>query len=329
MADKKPAGKPASKPSGGGGSSLEGQMVVIAAVAVLVLFVVAPTVLMFFGFTGKYSAVTDDFGDKVSNAFTSFVDTVGFLSIFISLLFVMGMIYAKTRHKEITEAYNARLKALDEIGKPKPLQSSLVMNQPAAASMSVSTQNTAQNQVHNTVQNSVHDRVQAPTQPPAQSSGPRLSPFEQYMVSKGKPLAESHVAVSNANAENASTATSNIQSSQSASSAQYEQVATNPKWIQIEKNMQSHNMSEWRVAILEADILLYEMLSQMGYDGNSIGEILKQVDKSNFITLDVAWKAHRIRNIIAHEGANYELSRDEAERTIRLYKRVFDEFYFV
>ena len=93
--------------------------------------------------------------------------------------------------------------------------------------------------------------------------------------------------------------------------------------------MQSHNMSEWRVAILEADILLYEMLSQMGYDGNSIGEMLKNVDKANFVTLDDAWRAHRIRNIIAHEGANYELSKDEAERTIRLYKRVFDEFYFV
>ncbi|MDQ5912096.1 MAG: hypothetical protein QG568_309 [Patescibacteria group bacterium] len=323
MADKKPAGKPAPKPSGGGGSSLEGQMVVIAAVAVLVLFVVAPTVLMFFGYTGKYTAVTDNFGDKVSNAFTSFVDTVGFLSIFISLLFVMGMIYAKTRHKEITEAYNARLKALDEIGKPKPLQSSLASSAvspsavPTTASMPVSIQNVVQNVVQN------------PVQAPTQSSGPRLSPFEKYMVSKGKPMAESHVALSNVNTENASTATSNTQSSQSMPSAQYEQVATNPKWIQIEKNMQSHNMSEWRVAILEADILLYEMLSQMGYDGNSIGEILKQVDKSNFITLDDAWKAHRIRNIIAHEGANYELSRDEAERTIRLYKRVFDEFYFV
>lgn len=88
-------------------------------------------------------------------------------------------------------------------------------------------------------------------------------------------------------------------------------------------------MSEWRIAILEADILLFDMLSQMGYEGNSIGEILKNVDKANFVTLDDAWKAHRVRNIIAHEGANYELSRDEAERTIRLFKRVFDEFYFV
>ena len=318
MADKKPAGKPAPKPSGGGGSSLEGQILGLAAVGALIFLIVVPTVMIFLGFTGKYTAVTDNSGEKVSSAFTSFVDTVGFLSIFISLLFVMGMIYAKTRHKEITEAYNARLKALDEIGKPKPLQSSLAMNQPAHTSMPASIQNVVQNQVHNTAQN--------PVQTPTQSNGPRLSPFEQYMVSKGKPMAESHIAV---NAGNTGATVQNTQSSQSMPSAQYEQVVTNPKWIQIEKNMQSHNMSEWRVAILEADILLYEMLSQMGYDGNSIGEILKNVDKANFVTLDDAWKAHRIRNIIAHEGANYELSKDEAERTIRLYKRVFDEFYFV
>lgn len=325
MADKKPAGKPAPK-SGGGGSSLEGQILGLAAVGALVFLVVVPTVMIFLGFTGKYTAVTDNFTDKISNAFTSFVDTVGFLSIFISLLFVMGMIYAKTRHKEITEEYNARLKALDEIGKPKPLQSSLAMNLPAHTSMPASIQNVAHNTVQNSAQNQAHNIVQNPVQAPAQSNGPRLSPFEQYMVSKGKPMAESHVM---ANTGNAGAAVQNTQSSQSMPSAQYEQVVTNPKWIQIEKNMQSHNMSEWRVAILEADILLYEMLSQMGYEGNSIGEILKNVDKANFVTLDDAWKAHRIRNIIAHEGANYELSKDEAERTIRLYKRVFDEFYFV
>jgi hypothetical protein len=232
----------------------------------------------------------------------------------------MGMIYAKTRHKEIVEEYNFRLAALDEIGKPKPLQSSLA--QSASISTPAPTQNVTSGVVQNVVQNTAKDVVQTP----AQSSGPRLSPFEQYMVSKGKPLAESHVAI---NAGNTGATIQGAQSAQSISGAQYEQVVTNPKWIQIEKNMQSHNMSEWRVAILEADILLYEMLSQMGYDGNSIGEILKNVDKANFVTLDDAWKAHRIRNIIAHEGANYELSRDEAERTIRLYKRVFDEFYFV
>jgi hypothetical protein len=285
MADKKPAGKPASKPSGGG-SSAEGQMLIFGAVAVLIFLIVVPTVMMFFGFTGKYTAVTDNFGEKLSNAFTSFVDTVGFLSIFISLLFVMGMIYAKTRLKEITEAYTARLKALDEIGKPRPIQSSLASN-PIAGTEGIS-------------------GVALPTTTAS-------NPFEQYMQ--------------NMNSKKGETLGANSASTNSSQQGSVQ--VTNPKWIQIEKNMQSHNMSEWRVAILEADILLYEMLSQMGYEGNSIGEILKNVDKANFVTLDDAWKAHRIRNIIAHEGANYELSRDEAERTIRLYKRVFDEFYFV
>ncbi len=269
MAEKKPDKKPAPKPSGPGGG--EAQMIFIAVIAVVVVFVVAPTIMIFLGYSGSYSGVTNNFGEKVSNTFTSFVDIVGLLAIFISLMFIMGMIYAKTRLNEIKTEYNNRLHAIDQIGAPKPSQSNM---QPSVV------------------------------QPIAQNLPENLggSPFEQYMNSKQNPVGNSH--------------NTPVQT-------------VNPRWVQIEKNMQSHNVSEWRFAILEADILLYDMLSQMGYEGNSIGEILKNVDKANFVTLDDAWKAHRIRNIIAHEGANYELSRDEAERTIRLFKRVFDEFYFV
>lgn len=285
MADKKPAGKPSAKPSGGGGSS-EGQMVFVAAIAVVILFVVLPTVLIFFGYSGSYSFISDNFAEKASNAFSKFVDIVSFLAIFISLLFIMGMMYAKTRYKEITEAYNAQLKAMDEIGKPAPLKSGL------AGGVSANT------------------------------NGGSNVPGAEGVAGVNLPGAS--VVLPNGVMSQVSSQTSTAQ----VSTAQA-QTVTNPRWVQIEKNMQSHNLSEWRVAILEADILLFDMLSQMGYDGTSIGEILKKVDKANFVTLDDAWKAHRIRNIIAHEGANYELSRDEAERTIRLYKRVFDEFYFV
>lgn len=269
MADKKPAGKPAAKPSGGSKSS-EAEMIFMAVIAVVILFVVLPTVLIFFGYSGSVNIIPDHFADKASAAFSSFVDIVSFLAIFISLLFIMGMIYTKTRLKEITEAYNAQLKAMDEIGKPAPLKSGL------AGSIAV-------------------------------------------------PGAEG---VPGVNLPGASAVLPNGEISQSTAQTGAVQ-AINPRWVQIEKNMQSHNMSEWRVAILEADILLFDMLSQMGYEGTSIGEILKKVDKANFVTLDDAWKAHLVRNKIAHEGANYELSRDEAERTIRLFKRVFDEFYFV
>ncbi|MEN9649796.1 MAG: hypothetical protein RL094_763 [Candidatus Parcubacteria bacterium] len=102
-----------------------------------------------------------------------------------------------------------------------------------------------------------------------------------------------------------------------------------PRWVHIEDNMKSTSSSDWRLAILEADIMLYDMLDQMGLQGPTIAEKLKQANPDTFLSLDNAWRAHKVRNIIAHEGASFELSRSQAEETIRLYKKVFDEFFFI
>ncbi len=101
------------------------------------------------------------------------------------------------------------------------------------------------------------------------------------------------------------------------------------QWDGIEKYMQSHNPSDWRLAILEADILLYDMLEQIGFQGDTIADKLKSVDPASFNTIDDAWKAHKVRNSLAHEGASYELNYDEARRTINRFKNVFNEFYFI
>jgi hypothetical protein len=111
--------------------------------------------------------------------------------------------------------------------------------------------------------------------------------------------------------------------------SQFQSVGPDPRWQEIERHMATNSQAEWRVAIIESDIILFDMLEQMGYVGDTVAEKLKTVDKVNFATLDDAWRAHKIRNIIAHEGANYELSREEADRTIRLFKKVFEEFYFI
>jgi len=103
----------------------------------------------------------------------------------------------------------------------------------------------------------------------------------------------------------------------------------NKKWIEIEKHMASMNSSDWRMAILEADILLYEMLEQMGYEGDTIADKLKVIEPSDFNNLDSAWRAHKVRNTIAHEGASYEMSHEQARNTIDLYRKVFEEFYFI
>lgn len=99
------------------------------------------------------------------------------------------------------------------------------------------------------------------------------------------------------------------------------------QWQEVQRHMNSTNPSDWRLAILEADIMLEEILEKQGYQGDTIGDKLKGVDKSDMLSLDAAWEAHKVRNQIAHEGVGFQLNDREAKRVIGLFQKVFEEFY--
>ena len=100
-------------------------------------------------------------------------------------------------------------------------------------------------------------------------------------------------------------------------------------WGRVVEHMNSTSESDWKLAILECDIILYDMMETMGYTQDSLGEKLKAVEKSDFTTIEFAWEAHKIRNQIAHEGADYRLTEREARRVIGLYETVFREFELI
>jgi len=99
------------------------------------------------------------------------------------------------------------------------------------------------------------------------------------------------------------------------------------QWQEVQRHINSTNPSDWRLAILEADIMLEEILEKQGYQGDSIGDKLKSVDKSGMVSLDAAWEAHKVRNQIAHEGTSFQLNEREAKRVVGLFQQVFEEFY--
>ncbi len=103
----------------------------------------------------------------------------------------------------------------------------------------------------------------------------------------------------------------------------------NEKWELILKHLQSGNSSDWRLAIMEADIMLEELLKTNGYHGDGVGEMLKAVEPSDMLTLDRAWEGHKVRNRIAHSGTSFELSEREAKRVIALFESVFKEFQII
>lgn len=88
----------------------------------------------------------------------------------------------------------------------------------------------------------------------------------------------------------------------------------------------SENPSDWKLAIIEADIILDEILKSGGYAGDSLGERLRGISSGQLRSLDDAWQAHKVRNQIAHGGADFVLTRRLAEDTIKQYRTVFHEF---
>lgn len=103
----------------------------------------------------------------------------------------------------------------------------------------------------------------------------------------------------------------------------------NERWQLVGKYYNSANPSDWKLAIIESDIMLYEILDKSGFGGNSIGEMLKNTDKSKLKNLDAAWSAHKVRNEIAHSGLEYILTRQAVEKAIADYEKVFDELNFI
>lgn len=100
----------------------------------------------------------------------------------------------------------------------------------------------------------------------------------------------------------------------------------NERWRRVVELASSGNQSDWRRAILEADIMLSVVLADAGYDGSTVGEQLKMANPFQMTTLDLAWKAHRVRNEVAHGGEAYELTERDARVAIDYYRRVFEEF---
>ncbi len=101
------------------------------------------------------------------------------------------------------------------------------------------------------------------------------------------------------------------------------------RWRKILTMVDSTNQNDWRQAIIEADIILDEIVTAANYAGEDLGTKLRNATEADLKTVKLAREAHFIRNRIAHDGAAYPVSQHEAKRVVNLYKQVFEEFYYI
>ena len=106
-------------------------------------------------------------------------------------------------------------------------------------------------------------------------------------------------------------------------------ISRNERWVKVVEQVSSENPADWRLAVMDADNMLDNLLENMRFEGDTLGEKLKKADRSKFKNLNEAWEAHNVRNKIAHEGTQFELTQREAQRVVALYEKAFREFGYI
>jgi len=103
----------------------------------------------------------------------------------------------------------------------------------------------------------------------------------------------------------------------------------NERWQEVLSYAASDDEELWRLAVIEADVMLDDMLEAAGYPQDELGAKLRNVERSDFRTIDQAWEAHKLRNVIAHEGSSYNLTKREVQQAMEQYRQVFNEFGYI
>lgn len=112
-----------------------------------------------------------------------------------------------------------------------------------------------------------------------------------------------------------------------------EEIAAKEKFVQwkmVLDHVNSESPAEWKIAILEADDILDEILEDQGYVGDTVAEKLKTMSRTKIASYDDIWEAHKVRNEIAHGGAiDMDLSKKMARDTVAKFGNAFKELGYL
>ncbi|MBQ3413741.1 hypothetical protein IJH33_02750 [Candidatus Saccharibacteria bacterium] len=94
------------------------------------------------------------------------------------------------------------------------------------------------------------------------------------------------------------------------------------RFLAIENKLNRENTATFVVAVIDGDKLLDKAMVEMGVPGKTMGERLKRVG-DKFSDLNAVWRAHKLRNALAHE--DLEISYKQAAGAVAIYKQALKD----
>ncbi|MBI4119582.1 MAG: hypothetical protein HY456_01910 [Parcubacteria group bacterium] len=96
------------------------------------------------------------------------------------------------------------------------------------------------------------------------------------------------------------------------------------QWREIEEKAGSELPETLKIAIIEADKLVDNVLRRVGIPGEHMADRLEHLPADELKSLEALWRAHRLRNDIVHTPG-FDLSPAEAKRTLSVYEAFLKE----
>jgi len=104
--------------------------------------------------------------------------------------------------------------------------------------------------------------------------------------------------------------------------------STNEQWDAIIKRLKKGDEANLKMAVIEADNLMDNILKRMGLPGADMAERLKQIKPEEVASVNKIWAAHDIRNKIVHQS-NFHLTQEEAEKAVGKIEEALRELEYL
>ncbi|NTV40931.1 MAG: hypothetical protein HGA61_01515 [Candidatus Moranbacteria bacterium] len=101
------------------------------------------------------------------------------------------------------------------------------------------------------------------------------------------------------------------------------------RWNAIKDRLKSDNVSQYKVAIIEADAVVEEFLGGIGYGGENMSQRLEQVGEMHLDDQrENLAEVHKLRNRIIHE-ADFEINKETAKDALEVYENFLQYMQFL
>jgi hypothetical protein len=91
------------------------------------------------------------------------------------------------------------------------------------------------------------------------------------------------------------------------------------RWKKIKKRLDSGVESEYKLAIIEGDDFLSEVLDERGFEGKSFEDLISSAGVGLLANTDEIFQAHKVRNSIVYEP-DFSINQEEAKRILSIFE---------